>query len=136
MNYETFEHEADIGVRGFGKTIEQAFENGAKAMFSIMIELDKVEPKTKVEISCDAPDKETLFVEWLNGLLSKADLEDMVFSKFKVKIQENKLTGFAYGEKLDQEKHKPKLEAKAATYSQLKVYQKEDNWIAQCIVDV
>ena len=77
--YETFEHEADVGVRGFGKTMEEAFQNGAKAMFSVMVELDKVDPKKKIGINCEALDNETLFVEWLNELLSTADIEDMVF---------------------------------------------------------
>ncbi len=43
--YEQFEHKADVGVRGYGKTIEEAFENGAKAMFSIMVNIAKIEPK-------------------------------------------------------------------------------------------
>jgi len=134
--YETFEHEADVGVRGFGRTMEEAFQNGAKALFSVMVELDKVDPKKKVEINCEAPDSETLFVEWLNELLSTSDIKDIVFSEFEVKIDENKLSGFAYGEELDQEKHRPKIEVKAATYSQMKVYQEEDTWITQCIVDI
>lgn len=139
MDYETFEHEADVGVRGFGKTMEEAFQNGAKAMFSVMVDLDKVEPEREVEISCEAQDNETLFVEWLNELLSIADIKSMVFSKFEVKVDETdgkKLHGFAYGEELSQKKHRPKIEVKAATYSQMKVYKEKDIWIAQCIVDI
>ena len=29
--YETFEHQADIGIRGFGATMEEAFANAATA---------------------------------------------------------------------------------------------------------
>jgi len=136
MGYETFEHEADIGIKGFGRTIEEAFENGAMAMFSIMMELARVEAKDEVKIHCSAPDEETLFVEWLNELLAQSSLKEMAFSDFKVEtLDEGELHGYALGEKLDQEKHRVKVEVKAATYSMLKVY-KNKIYTAQCIVDV
>lgn len=137
VDYELFEHEADIGIRGFGETMAAAFENAAAAMFSIMVDIDKIDGRDEVEISCDAPDRETLLVEWLNALLAKADLEGMVFGRFKVEIdeRENKLLGYAYGEPLDQKKHRAKTEVKAATYSNLRVG-KNARWVAQCIVDV
>jgi SHS2 domain-containing protein len=136
MGYETFEHEADIGIKGFGRTLGEAFENGARAMFSIMLDLARVEARDKVRIYCSAPDEETLFVEWLNELLAQASLKEMAFSDFKVEtLDRGELHGYALGEKLDQEKHKVKVEVKAATYSMLKVY-KNKIYTAQCIVDV
>ena len=33
-----FDHEADIGIIGRGKTIEQAFINTAEALFAIMVD--------------------------------------------------------------------------------------------------
>jgi len=139
MDYELLEHEADIGIRGYGNTIEEAFENGAKAMFSIMIDLETVESEKNGEIKCEAPDIEALFVEWLNELLTKKDIEEMSFSRFKVKIYKDdiyKLEGTASGEKFDQKKHKAKLEVKGATYSGLKIGKKDEKIFIQCIVDV
>lgn len=139
MEYELLEHEADIGIRGYGNTIEEAFENGARAMFSIMIDLETVGPEKNVEIKCEAPDIEALFVEWLNELLTKKDIEEMSFSRFKVKIYKDeiyKLEGTASGEKFDQKKHKAKLEVKGATYSGLKIGKKDEKIFIQCIVDV
>ena len=139
MEYELLEHEADIGIRGYGNTIEEAFENGAKAMFSVMIDLETVESEKNVEIKCEAPDIEALFVEWLNELLTKKDIEEMSFSRFKVKIYKDdiyKLEGTASGEKFDQKKHKAKLEVKGATYSGLKIGKKDEKIFIQCIVDV
>ena len=136
MLYETFDHRADIGIRGYGKSVEEAFENGAKAMFSVMVDIDDVKPVNREDINCEAPDLETLFVEWLNGLISVAHLNGKLFCKFKVKIAADKLTGSAWGERLDKEKHHMMTEVKAATYSQLKVVKEDDTYIAQCIVDV
>ena len=77
MPYEYIDHEADIGIKGIGDTIEEAFQEGAKAMYNVMVDLGKVEQTEQVEISCEAPAIDSLFVEWLNTLLSK----DMFFSK-------------------------------------------------------
>lgn len=139
--YEQFEHKADVGVRGYGKTIEEAFVNGAKAMFSVMVNLKKIEPKKEIKIECKADNLEELFVEWLNTLLSEAGIENLVFSEFKIKeIKKTnsgyKLVGVVQGEELNPEKHEPKVEVKAATYSQLKIERKGNQYIAQTIVDV
>lgn len=134
--YETFEHRADIGIRGYGKSLEEAFENGAKAMFSVMVDICEVQPVETEEINCEAPDRETLFVEWLNNLLSAAHLSGKLFSSFKVVITDNSLKGLAAGEKIDKNRHHLMTEVKAATYSALKVEKKDDIYVAQCIVDV
>jgi len=141
MDFEQFEHEADVGIRGYGKTLEEAFENGAKAMFSVMINLGKVELKKKIKIECDASNLEELFVEWLNALLAQASIENMAFSDFKVEKIKNinsicKLIGVARGEELNTEKHQARIEVKAATYSQLKVEKEKGRYMAQTIVDV
>lgn len=86
MTYETFPHEADIGIRGIGKTIEEAFCEGAKAMFSVEVDIEKVEPIKKIEIKCQAQNIEELFIEWLNALLAQASINEMVFSDFGVTI--------------------------------------------------
>jgi SHS2 domain-containing protein len=139
--YEQFEHQADVGIRGRGRTIEEAFENGAKAMFNVMVNLEKVEPKKEIKIECEAPNLEELFVEWLNKLLSEAGIENLVFSDFKIneikRIDSGyKLFGLAKGEELNSERHEPKVEVKAATYSQLKIEKRGNEYIAQTIIDV
>jgi len=143
--YEHFPHEADIGIRGIGKTIEESFCEAAKALFNVEVKIKKVHAEKKVKIRADASNLSELLVEWLNALLAKASIHEMVFSKFKVKIEEKKgkqkLMGEAFGERLDVEKHSAKEEVKGATYSQLKVEKAtkgkhKGKWIAQCIVDV
>jgi SHS2 domain-containing protein len=138
MDHETFDHVADIGVRGFGRSPEEAFAGGARAMFSVMVDLETVEPRTRVQVECSAPDLETLFVEWLNELLFLSDSEGMAFSDFEVEIGKGGtvLKGTARGEPLVPEKHHTKTEVKAATYSQMKVEKEDGRWVAQCIVDV
>ncbi len=136
MTFEIFEHRADVGIRGLGKTLEEAFEDAAVAMFSVMVDLDTVRPVETFELEVSASDEEALFVEWLNELLSLADLNGAVFSKFEVEISGSCLKGRAAGEKWDLKRHEPKTEVKAATYSSLLVKNENGSYVAQCIVDV
>lgn len=137
--YEYFDHRADIGVRGIGSTLEEAFQEAAKAMFGVMGNIGKVGDRKSIDIECDADDETGLLVEFLNKLLSEADINDMFFSDFSVKIEKGKkfrLIGKAFGEKRDADKHELKLEVKAATYSNAKVEKQKGKFIAQCVVDV
>lgn len=136
MDYETFEHGADIGIRGFGRTMAEAFENTAIALYSVMVNIPAVEASEKRSVTVSAPDNELLLIEWLNALLSLSDIEHMVFSKFRVTMEGTSLAGTAWGEKLDQERHEPNVEIKGATYYMLKVTEADGRFVAQCVVDV
>ena len=133
---ETFDHEADIGVAGEAPTLEEAFAAGARAMFSVMVDLDGVEPREEVRIACAGSDNELLFVTWLNALLAEADLRGMVFSAFDVSIEEGRLEGLARGERFDAERHTPGVEIKGATLTELKVARGPEGWRAQTVIDV
>ena len=138
--FELFEHKADIGIRGIGKSLEEAFAECAKAMFSVMAELEKVEAKEEVEVKAEATDREQLLVEFLNQLLYLKDVKETLFSQFNLYITNVgglwKLKGKALGEKANKEKHSIKGDVKAASYHQLKVAEEAGKWIAQCVVDV
>jgi SHS2 domain-containing protein len=136
VNYETFEHESDIGVRGFGDSLAEAFENTALALFSVMVNVHAIEPNERRSVTVSAPDCELLLIEWLNALLSLADIEHMVFSKFSVVIDGSSLSGTAWGEALDRERHESNVEIKGATYHMLSVQERDNKYMAQCVVDV
>ena len=136
-SWEHFYHQADIGVRGMGPSPAEAFEQGAIAMMAVICDPEKVEPATAVEISCDAPDIELLFVDFLNAIVYEIATRCMLFSRFEVNIDGNALTATVWGEAVDNEKHKTAVEVKAATYTELAVKKgPEGNYIAQCVVDV
>ncbi len=138
--YKFFEHQADVGIIGIGKTLEEAFQEAAKAMFQVMCDVDEVAPKKSVKLKVEAAEQETLLTEWLNGLLARKDIEDMLFSEFEVKITKKgerfSLTAEVKGETMNSEKHHLKVEVKAATYSQLRVWKDGKDYKAQCVVDV
>ena len=138
--YRYLEHEADVGIEGREKSIDGAFQEGAKAMFNLMAEIKNVEPVSPVKIFCYAKDIGSLFVEFLNELLAQKDIHEMLFSKFEINIINSRgnleLLGKAYGEPMNKNKHELKVEVKAATYSGLKVEQKNGEFIVRCVLDL
>jgi SHS2 domain-containing protein len=136
MAYEYLEHEADLGIKASSETLEEAFEEGAKALFNAMVDISRVEPRKKIEFSVSADGVDSLFIEFLNALLAKVDTEGMVFSNFRVNIKGNSLNAIAWGETLDQEKHNIKTEVKAATYSGLKCWTDSGKHHVQCVLDI
>ena len=60
----------------------------------------------------------------------------MLFSEFRVDIDDGRLSATASGEPIDIERHQPSVEIKGATYTELGVYRQDGQWVAQCIIDV
>jgi len=134
--WEHFPHAADVGVRGFGGTPAQAFEQAAQALTAVVTHA-VVAPKHDVRVTCAAPDLELLFVEWLNAVIYEMAVRNMLFSRFAVRIDGTRLEGSLWGEPVDVARHQPACEPKGATYTALKVAQDDGGiWSAACIVDV
>jgi len=126
-----------MGVRGSGSTPEQAFEQAALALTAIITDLATVKPRKAVEVHCEAPELELLFVDWLNAIVYEMATRHMLFSRFEVSIADGRLEGRLHGEALDVARHEPAVEVKGATYTGLHVRQEpHGQWLAECIVDV
>ena len=135
--WEHFPHQADIGVRGLGATLEEAFAQAALALTAVIADPADVAPKEMIRLSCEAPDAELLLVDWLNVLIYEMATRNMLFSRFEVHLEGNHLAAQAWGEALEAVRHRPAVEVKGATYTALKVVQQSDGgWLAQCVVDV
>ena len=134
--WEHFEHEADMGVRGFGISPAEAFQQAALAMSAIITDLSLIEPRDTVAINCEEPDLELLFADWLNSLIYEMSTRKMLFSQFEVTIEGSHLAATIWGEKIDVKRHQPAVEIKGATYTELAVNEIQNQWLAQCVVDV
>ncbi len=135
--WEHFPHQADVGVRGLGATLEQAFEQAALALTAVITDPADVAAKEMLQLSCIAPDAELLLVDWLNVLIYEMATRSMLFSRFEVHLEDSRLTAQVWGEALDVGRHHPAVEIKGATYTELKVAQQTGGgWLAQCVVDV
>ncbi|VVC01652.1 Protein archease [uncultured archaeon] len=131
MEYRFLEHTADVMFESYGKSYEQALENAASAMFSV---LGKAGEKEKVSFSIAAHDLEELTVQALADLLAYADTHEIVFSKAKVKKFDRRAHSLeieAWGEK-----KRPRDAVKAVTYHELMVREDGAGWTIRVLLDV
>jgi SHS2 domain-containing protein len=136
-HWEHFRHGADIGVRGVGATLGEAYEQAALALSGIVTDVGSIRPQQSVDIACAAADRELLLVDWLNALIYEMAVRGMLFGRFAVTLSPGGLTATATGETIDVARHRPAVEPKGATYTALAVTQQGDgSWLAQCVVDV
>ena len=121
-DFEIIDHTADVGIVAYGADMSQAFANAARALFSLITELDDVTEVLHRDVELTAPDEEGLLVEWLNELIYLFDTENVIFKRFDItKLNHTQLKARSYGEKVDKSKHQLKTGVKAATYHMLKV---------------
>jgi tRNA nucleotidyltransferase (CCA-adding enzyme) len=125
-----------MGVRGYGASREEAFEQAAMALTAIITEPSAVAARSAVDIRCEAPDDELLLAEWLNALIYEMAVRHMLFGRFQVRIEGERLAGTAWGEEVEVARHHPAVEVKGATYTALRVACEDGRWVAQTVVDV
>lgn len=132
-----FPHRGDVGVRGYGRDMAEAFENAARAMSAVVAPLDLIRVERVIPITCRAADPSILLLDWLNAIIYTMATERMLFHDFHVRIDGETLEGELEGEKVAPERHEPSVELKGATLTELAVEQQADGrWCAQCVVDV
>ena len=136
--WEHFVHGADIGVRGIGASVDEAFEQAALALTAVIVAPERVAAVEAVaDIRCEAPDLEMLLVDWLNTLIYQMATRKILFGRFRVHVDGCALSAEAWGEPVDRGRHQPAVEIKGATYTALAVEHRDDGaWVAQCVVDV
>lgn len=135
-SWEHFPHGSDIGVRGIGPSREAAFEQAAHALTAVVTE-EPVGGDVCVAVTAESPDPELLLYEWLNALVARMAIDRLLFGRFRVRLADGRLEGEAFGEPVDVARHRPAVEVKGATFTELAVRERDDGtWIAQCVVDV
>ncbi len=129
---------ADVAFEAYGKDLNELFESAALAMFEVMVNTKQVEPKVEKRVEVKGNDLESLMFNWLNELLVFYGSENLAFSKFNVKIDENnlELKANCLGEEIDPKKHELRTEVKSCTYHQLQVKKINDKWKARIILDI
>ncbi len=138
--FEWVEHPSDIGFRAYGRDLSEAFENAALALFEIMTDTSKVDPRREVKFDLESEDEGALLYDWLDRFLYLHDSENLLFSKFSVEISKNqgrlKLSAQSWGETFELSKHLDRTSVKAMTYHMMEIKQETDKCYVQAVVDI
>src|SRR4030043_870431 len=92
--FEYLEHTADVYIASHGATMEEAFGNSALAMFEVMTDTEKVNPSHRDVVEVEAEDEYALLYSWLEALLVKFEVNNMLCSKFKITSLQDNPEGF------------------------------------------
>ena len=139
------DHVADIRFIAYGNTLENVFENAAKAMFFVIADIKNIEPKHSFPIEIEAADLENLMVNFLSELLFLFDAEEILFGQIdvkEIKIIETDgektyvVTAVAAGEPIDNKKQNFKTEVKAVTYNGIRVDKTPDGFETEVVLDL
>ena len=140
--FEFRDHTADVQVRSWGSSLEEAFAQTAYSlMATITPNLNKITPKVERIITIEAEDKEALLFDFLSEFLYIFDVDELVFNKIYVrsikKFKDNyKLRATLKGEKFDLDKHEIGIEVKAITYSFLNIEEKLESIVIDIVFDI
>lgn len=135
VKYEYLEHTADAKFKAYGKNFEEAISNAVTAMFGMLTDIEKVEPKIKREIEIKAENMKSLVYDFLDELLFLLDTEGIIFTRLEnVEFKEFSIKATAIGDSY--KNYDISGNIKSMTYNDMVVEDKNGRFIIQCVVDI
>lgn len=135
--YHTFDHTADLGLAITGASAEELFVNAAMAVFDLITDLARVEPREIRRIVVEGESPEDLLINFLREVLYLYNGERWLMKEIRMsRFGDAALEAEARGEPLDPQKHEICKEIKAVTYHQAEVHRTPEGWTARVIFDV
>ncbi|NCO68133.1 MAG: archease [Nitrospirae bacterium] len=151
--FKVLDTSGDVGIKAFGKSIDEAFINAATGMYSLITNLDAIKEKKTIDVSVENPSLDGLIISWLNELIFHFDAYGFIGKKIEITEFTPTLTlpprgggmggGEAFklkasisGEDFDPKRHENKLLIKAATYHKLRIEKIDDTWEIDVIFDI
>lgn len=132
-----FDVAADVGLHGWGMTLEAAFRQIGLGLFALMVEPRSIEERESREVRAQGDTPEALLVNWLNDCLYVHDVEGFVARRIDFPVFENaRLHSVLWGEEVDPGRHRLGTVVKAATYHQLAIRQADGGWEIEVILDI
>lgn len=111
---------SDVVFEAYGKGLGELFENAAFALFSVICQVEKIEPMIKKTVDVMGRDVKDLMFNWLQEMIGVVDLERLFLSKFDIKeISNTHVKADCYGEEADPKKGGTLV--KAVTYYKFNV---------------
>lgn len=131
---------ADIAFAAYGRDRAELLENAALALEEAMVDTKAVAAKIKELLALQADSLPEMLFCLLEELIFLKDVKNLVFGQFKFEVHKQKnslqLQGEAWGEKIDPQKHKLKVDVKAVTKHLFKVDKTKTGYKAQVILDI
>lgn len=130
--YEFLEHTADLKIRVYGKNLEDLINNSLLALKNFL-KPKLISKKEDVSINIKGRDVVFLLVDFLSEVLAQIYVKKAIFLKFESKkLTQNRIEGRLKGIKFIS----LQKDIKAITYHQATIYQKNNKFVFEFIVDI
>lgn len=132
---------ADIAFQAWGKDLEETFTAAADATMNVMVEeLDSIQPREKREIKLENNELDMLLFNFLQEFIYYKDSEQLMLRISQVQIKRKDpgfvLDAIAMGEKLDPNRHHPRVDVKAVTLHRFRLEKIDHGWETLVILDI
>ena len=126
MSYELLDHATDAFIKVTAPTLEETFLVSGNSVVETIIDRDLVEEQEEKTLHVSGKDLSYLLFNWLEEVIYQTITEGFAIHRFSVEIIKNpelELNAIAYGEKINLQKHKYKVEIKAPTFHLMEINQ-------------
>lgn len=140
VGYQILDHTADKGVRAWGKTLEELFENASRGMCRLVVDPQGKHADLSLPLVVEVPEPDDLadlLVKWLRELIYLTDVQKVVFTDVQVRrVTQTTVEGEAKGFLVEDNAVLDGAPVKAVTYHRLRLEQTPEGWEAEFYVDV
>ena len=137
--FEFFDHPADAKFRAYGKNLEEAFQNAAYALVSLMWDREKIKRQIEHEVIVEGRDLKQLLLSFLEEVLFMLDARSFLLHSISDLTIVRERNGYALkvlfcGDRFE-EGQETFGDVKAITYHEMLIEQ-DDQVMVQVVVDV
>lgn len=140
MGYTFVDHTADVAVDLTAGTVETLFSYAAQALADTITDVSTVAPSVTQSVTLESGSLEDLLVDFLNELLYRFEVQNMLVSEATVTLREAdgrwSLQASASGEPFDPARHPYRVLVKSATYHGLHLTHESGAWRARIVFDI
>lgn len=141
IDYEFLEHTADVKFLAYGKNLEEAFRNAAKATIDVMTDIKKIKPKTRKKIMIEANTKESLLYDFLEEIIYVMDTEGFLMCDAEKIIIDTKNPNYKFVLKAElvgdfAKNYDVHTYIKAVTYNDMEIQESKNKVSVQVVHDI
>ena len=140
MPYEYFPHTGDIGMRLWGRSLDELMTSAVRGFTDAVIDPESVRAAEAVALTCRASAPDLLLHGLLSELLYQFDARGRLVKDAEVAVTREGegwlVEARTRGEQLDASRHHVKVLVKGVTYHALVVAETREGWQGTVVLDI
>jgi SHS2 domain-containing protein len=130
---------ADCAVEVWGDSLADLLETSARALAELMADPDSIAEHESRPVSLTADSEDLMLFDWLSEILFLKDRDRLILPRAEVRVSDLRpfrLTATLFGDVVDPEHTRRKIDVKAVTMHELRVAREGREWHGHFVVDL